>query len=241
MIRFRSVTTSATEAAKISVASADEGGDVGRGRRQLEQRVHARDQVDARGHHRRGVDQRRDGGRALHRVGEPGVERELRRLRERADQDQQADRDDRRTRSASKRLRRRLEDARGSRSVPSSRKMRNAASTRPTSPITLITNAFMPALVAVSAPVPEADQRVGGEADERPADDQQHEVAGQHQQQHREDEEVEVAEVARVAAVGGHVGDRVEVDQRRDAADDQAMNTDSGSTRIPSLMSTPAA
>ena len=72
------------------------------------------------------------------------------------------------------------------------------------------------------AAVPEADQRVGGEADERPADDQQHEVAGQDQQQHREDEEVEVAEVAGEAAVRRHVGDRVEVDQRRDAADDQA-------------------
>ena len=67
----------------------------------------------------------------------------------------------------------------------------------PTSPITLMTNAFMPARGRGAAPVPEADQRVGGEADERPADDQDHEVAGQHQQQHREDEEVEVAEVAR--------------------------------------------
>jgi len=71
------------------------------------------------------------------------------------------------------------------------------------------------------APIPEADQRVGGEADERPADDQQHEVAGQDQQQHREDEEVEEAEEAGVAPVGVHVGDRVEVDQRRDPRDDE--------------------
>ena len=48
MIRLRSVTTSATEAAKTSVSAPIAGGDVrGRGR-QLEQRVHARDQVDAR-------------------------------------------------------------------------------------------------------------------------------------------------------------------------------------------------
>ena len=71
------------------------------------------------------------------------------------------------------------------------------------------------------APVPERDQQVGRGADERPADDQQHEVAGQHQQQHREDEVVQVGEVPRVAAVRGHVRDRVEVDQRRDAGDDQ--------------------
>ena len=72
------------------------------------------------------------------------------------------------------------------------------------------------------APVPERDQQVRGRADERPADDQQHEVGRQDQQQHREDEEVEVGEVARVAAVAAHVGDRVDVDQERDAADHQA-------------------
>ena len=70
------------------------------------------------------------------------------------------------------------------------------------------------------APVPEADQHVGGGADESPADDQQQEVPRQHQQQHREDEEVEVGEEARVAAVALHVADRVEVDQHRDAGDD---------------------
>ena len=72
------------------------------------------------------------------------------------------------------------------------------------------------------APVPEADQRVGGEADERPAHDQEDVVAGQDQQQHREDEEVEVGEEARVAAVRRHVGERVEVDQGRDPRDHQA-------------------
>ena len=72
------------------------------------------------------------------------------------------------------------------------------------------------------APVPEADQRVGGEADERPADDQDDEVAREDEQQHREDEEVEVAEEARVAAVGIHVGQRVEMDQGRDPGHHEA-------------------
>ncbi len=71
-------------------------------------------------------------------------------------------------------------------------------------------------------PVPEADQRVGGEADEGPADDQQHQVPGQDQQQHREDEEVEVAEEAVEAPIAGHVADRVEVDHGADPAHDQA-------------------
>ena len=106
-------------------------------------------------------------------------------------------------------------------SVPVCLKMKNVPSTSPTSPTTLMTNALMPASRGRPAAVPERDQQVGRRADERPADDQQHEVARQDQQQHREDEEVQVGEEARVAAVGAHVGDRVEVDQRRDAGDDE--------------------
>ncbi len=45
---------------------ADEQHEVQRGRRQLEQRRHARNHENARGHHGRGVDQRRDRGRAFH-------------------------------------------------------------------------------------------------------------------------------------------------------------------------------
>ena len=41
------------------------------------------------------------------------------------------------------------------------------------------------------------------------------------QQQHREHEVVQVAEVPGEATVAGHVGDRVQVDQRRDPGDDQ--------------------
>jgi hypothetical protein len=73
-----------------------------------------------------------------------------------------------------------------------------------------------------AAPVPVGDQEVGGRADERPPDDQDHEVRRQNQQQHREDEVVQVGEIARVAAVARHVGDRVEVDQTGDAADHEA-------------------
>ena len=69
------------------------------------------------------------------------------------------------------------------------------------------------------APVPERDQQVGRGADEGPADDEQQEVGRHHQDEHREDEEVQVGEEARVAAVAAHVGDRVEVDERRDAGD----------------------
>ena len=49
-------------------------------RHQFDERQHARHQVNAGDDHRRGVDQRGDGRRALHRVRQPDVERELGRL-----------------------------------------------------------------------------------------------------------------------------------------------------------------
>ena len=52
------------------------GGKVGDVRSRLEDRVRAHDQVDAGGDHRRRVDEGRDGGRALHRVGQPHVQRD---------------------------------------------------------------------------------------------------------------------------------------------------------------------
>ena len=54
---------------------------------------HAADEVDAGRDHRRGVDEGGDGRRAFHRVGQPDVQRELRRLADAAEEDAQA-RDD---------------------------------------------------------------------------------------------------------------------------------------------------
>ena len=62
-----------------------------RGLRQFEQRRHARDHENAGRHHGRGMDQRRDRGRAFHRIGQPHVQRELRALAHRADEQQYAD------------------------------------------------------------------------------------------------------------------------------------------------------
>ena len=70
---------------------ADEGHDGQRRVRQLEQRRQARHHEHAGGHHGRGVDERRDRGRAFHGVRQPGVQQELRRLAHRAHEQQQAD------------------------------------------------------------------------------------------------------------------------------------------------------
>ena len=60
-------------------------------RRELEQRRQPRHHEHAGRHHGGGVDQRRDRRRAFHRVGQPGVQQELRRLAHRAHEQQQAD------------------------------------------------------------------------------------------------------------------------------------------------------
>ena len=69
--------------------------------------------------------------------------------------------------------------------------------------------------------MPEADQEIGREADEPPADEEYEQVAALDEQQHREDEEGDVCEVAALLVVAIHVADRVEDDQPTDAADDQ--------------------
>ena len=57
-----------------------------------DQREHADQQVDTGGDHRRGVDHGADRRRAFHRVRQPGVERELRALADRPQEEQDADR-----------------------------------------------------------------------------------------------------------------------------------------------------
>ena len=78
-------------------------------------------------------------------------------------------------------------------SVQKSRKM---PSTKPKSPMRLTMNALLPAVRVGQLLVPEADQRVGAEADAFPADEHQQQVVAQHQRQHREGEEVQVGEEA---------------------------------------------
>jgi hypothetical protein len=66
----------------------------------------------------------------------------------------------------------------------------------------------------------EADEQVGGEANALPADEEQEEIRGEHQNQHEEHEEVQVGEEAPVALLMRHVADGVDVDEEADAGDD---------------------
>ncbi len=70
--------------------------------------------------------------------------------------------------------------------------------------------------------VPEGDQEVGARADALPAEERDEQVLAEHEHQHREGEQVEVQEELGELRVPVHVADRVEVDQRADAGDEQA-------------------
>ena len=67
----------------------------------------------------------------------------------------------------------------------------------------------------------EANQEIARKADSLPASKKDYEVACQHQQQHEENEEVEVGEVAPEARLFVHVPDRIDMDKKADASDDE--------------------
>ena len=100
-----SVMTMAMVAATNSVIAAGVGDDQQHLRR--EQREAAADEVDAGRDHRRGVDEGADRRRAFHRVGQPHVQRELRRLADAAEEDAQPGRRPAASRASSRTRRRR--------------------------------------------------------------------------------------------------------------------------------------
>ena len=69
--------------------------------------------------------------------------------------------------------------------------------------------------------VPVADQQIGGQADPLPADKEKQQITCQHQQQHGKDEEIEAGKEAGVILLMFHVADRVDMDEKADAGDDQ--------------------
>ena len=124
-----------------------------------------------------------------------------------------------RSRAGARRRARRCD--RCSSSEPSSAKIRNIATMKPTSPMRVVMKAFLPATAADVALEPERDQQVGAEPDALPPEEGDEEAAAEHEDQHRGDEQVHVGEEPREALVAVHVADRVDVDQRRHAGDEQ--------------------
>ena len=182
----------------------------------LEDRARANEQVYARGHHRRRVDQRGDGRRALHRVGEPGVERDLGRLRDRAAEQSERDEVHRRRRQrvdvledAEELERSRLPDQ------EHGRESERGVADR------VHHEGLLRGSDRLRTVVPEPDEQVRREADEAPADEQEEEVPRLDEHQHRKDEERHVREVATLLVVARHVPHRVPDDEPADPRDDE--------------------
>ena len=147
----------------------------------VEQRPRAGDEVDAGSNHRRRVDERRDRRRALHRVGQPDVQRELRRLADRADGDEHGRSGDGRGRKRAELLHDLLVAERAGYQPTAPR----CPSSSPTSPTRVVRNALIAAADGGRLLVPEADEQVRARAHELPADEQRRERVADDQQRHR--------------------------------------------------------
>ena len=200
---------------------ADPGDEVGGELRGLDDREEAGQQVDAGGDHGRGVDERGDGRRALHGVGQPDVQRELGALADRPGGQPEGE----------QRQHRLAQDAEGDEfddfgvdggdveragAVPDQDQRGEQAEVAEARDDERLLGGG-----GGGGPVePEADQEVGGRADQLPEDEQHEQVVGQDQAQHGGGEERHEGVVARDAAVALHVAERVDLDEQRDAGDD---------------------
>ena len=68
--------------------------------------------------------------------------------------------------------------------------------------------------------IPETDEQIGGKADAFPAEEHLHQVIGRHQHQHGEGEQRQISEEPALGRIFLHIAPAVEVDECRDAGDD---------------------
>src|SRR5258706_11681484 len=69
--------------------------------------------------------------------------------------------------------------------------------------------------------VPKADQQVRTQSDAFPADEKQQQVVAHHQRQHEKNKQIEINEEPDHVIVMAHVTQRIDVNQKADAGDDQ--------------------
>jgi hypothetical protein len=187
-----------------------------RGAGGLEQRVGAGDQEHPGGDHGGRVDERRHRGWAGHGVRQPDVQRDLRALAGAGQEQQQRDGGGRPARQAGDAAEDLVEVQAAELGEDQEHRQQEADVADPVGDERLLGRRGHP-----GPGEPEADQQVRAEANALPAEEHDQEVLRQHQHQHGGGEQVQPREVGAAPVVGGHVADRVEVDQRADPGDHQ--------------------
>ena len=160
------------------------------------------DHIDPRGHHRRGMDQCADRRGAFHGIRQPGVQRQLRRFPDGADQ--KADGDcRRRARSQFVGLRKYLLVVQGL-EIREHKENRDQKSGVPDA---IDHKGFGRCLGGRNPVVVIADQQIGTEPHAFPADEQHRIVVAHHQQKHRDHEQVHIGKEAGEPFFTVHVAD----------------------------------
>ena len=206
---------SAASAEPTIVIGGHDGEDDQRGRGGGEDGEEPGDEVDTGGDHRRGVDQRGDGRGARHRVGEPGVQRELRRLARHAGEQQQGDQGGVVEAAGARRSPRISRDAERA-GVGGEREQADQEG----DVAELGDQERLEGGGAGLRGLPVvADQEVRADAHDLPADQQHHQVAGVDDEQHRGGEEGDERGVRGVARVVAQIAGRVDLHAGGDDAD----------------------
>ena len=178
--------------------------------------VGTHDQIHASRDHCRRMNKGRHRRRALHRVEQPGLQRHLGGLTARTEQQQQSDR-----RGDARAARLSRVEHPGEVERAELGEHQHDRQGQPGVADTVDDERLLGRDRRALLELPEPDQQVGRQADALPPDVKAEVVVRQHQQQHRRDEQVQVAEEAAPVGVMGHVGDRVDEDQRANPGDQQ--------------------
>jgi hypothetical protein len=188
-------------------------------------RRQARHHEHAGGDHGRGVDEGGDRRRALHRVRQPGVQQELRRLAHGAHEQQQAG-DGQRVDIHAEDMDLLADEAgrRGEDLIERDRigeeKDKENAEREAEVADAVDDEGLDGGSVGRGLLIPEADEQIGGETDALPTEEHLHQIVGRHQHQHGEGEQRQIGEEPLARGILVHVADRIEMHERRHGGDD---------------------